>query len=344
MKLIMARRIDPRSGWQAELYKEDEPRSVQLEIRDDGTLHTRWGPVAESRIEGQQVYLTERSRTNGQTEDFIIPLTELERLQHAADWQRLADQRPTAYWRKLSREGYATLALRPDPAGQMRGDYNLLTIYQCVHWFDDGSCFTTWDEFVSGESNEGAFDQASVWSQQVEQGELHPLARLSFVDVDLAVGMTVRILDGGLNNHSVRLGDKERNLRGKEAVIVEVWQRGQSHYQDPHTGQWKSDGEWYVECEGERPRYSLQGRKEISASYYILSELDASLYTEGQVLHEQQYHVADRYALHQRLAHLAEPADHSTIQFKSAADLATWLPYYRILPNKAGPPRIVHHQ
>jgi hypothetical protein len=125
--------------------------------------------------------------------------------------------------------------------------------------------------------------------------------------------------------------DEPRSLTGKEAVIVEEWQRGRSRYQDPHTGQWKSDGEWYVECEGERLRYSLQGRKQISASYYTLSELDASLYTEGQVLYDQRYHVADRYELRKHLVHLEKQAGHSTIQFKSAADLAAWLPYYRIL-------------
>lgn len=333
MKLIMARRIDPRSGWQAELYK-DEPRSVQLEIRDNGELHTRWGPVIEQRIEGSKCYMTERSRTNGRAEDFIIPLAEWERLQAAADWQRLADQRPTAYWRKLSREGYATLALRPDPAGQLRGDYNLLTMYQCVHWFDDSSCLTNFKEFVSGEGNEGAFDQASTWSQQVEHGELLPLARLQFVGVPLAVGMTVRIVDGGLNNRPVKLGDQPRNLTGKEAVVVEEWQRGRSWDVDARTGEWKPDGgHWYVECEGERLNFSLKGGQEISASYYVLAEKDTSpnLDTQGQVVREQQYHVADHYALHQRLDHLAQQADHSIIQFPSAADLAAWLPTYRVI-------------
>ncbi|HYU76840.1 MAG TPA: hypothetical protein VEL31_29585 [Ktedonobacteraceae bacterium] len=126
MQLIMARRIDPRTGWEAKHYK-DEPRTIQLMIRDNGELHTRWGPVIAQRVEGQEVHMRERSSSNLREEDFVIPLAELERLQRAPDWPRLPDARPTAYWRKLFRERYATLALYPDPAGQLRGDYNLLT-------------------------------------------------------------------------------------------------------------------------------------------------------------------------------------------------------------------------
>jgi hypothetical protein len=338
MKRIIARRLDPRVGYEAQLYK-NEPRSIQMEIRDDGELYTRWGPVIEHRIEGQEVHMRSRSTANQREEDFIIPLAELERLQRAAYWQRLPDERPTAYWRKLSREGYATLALRPDPAGKFRGDYNLLTIYQCIHWFDDRRCFTSAEEFFSGEGSEQAFDQASIWSQQVEAGELRPLARIQFVDVPLAVGMTVKILDGGLNNKPVRLGDQPRSLRGKEGVIVEEWERGRTWGMDAN-GQWRDDGgHWYIECEGERLRYSMRGDqgmsggKEISASYFILSDLDTSpnLDRQGQVIHEQQYNEADRYELSKHLDHLAKHAGYSTIHFVNDASLLALLPNYRII-------------
>lgn len=339
MKRIIARRLDPWVGYAAQLHK-NEPRSIQLQITDDGQLYTRWGPVIESRVEGQEVHMRTRSINNQREEDFVIPLAELERLQQAADWQRLPEEKPHAYWRKLSREGYATLALRADPAGQLRGDYNLLTIYQAVHWFDDGSCFTTAEEFFSGEGNEGAFDQASIWSQQVEQGELRPLARLTFVDVPLTVGTVVKILDGGWNNKPLKLGDKERDLRGKEAIIVEEKKRARSWGVDPITGQWKDDGgHWYVECEGERLRYDMrggqdiEGGKQISASYFILSDLDASsnLDTQGQVIREQQYNEADKYELSKHLDHLAKHAWHNTIRFTDAASLRAWLPNYRII-------------
>ena len=333
MRLIMARRLDPRSVWEAQSYG-NEPRTIQLEISDSGEMHTRWGPVGKSRVAGQKVYMTQRSRTTDRTEDFIIPLAELERLQSAPDWQHLPDVRPTAYWRRLSREGYAQLSLRPDPQGQLRGDYILLTIYQCMHWFDDGSCFTTWAEFVSGEGNEGAFDQASTWSQQVERGELLPLARLQFVDVPLAVGTPVRIIDGGWNNKPPRIDDKPRNWSGKEAVIVEAGRQG-GYYQVPGTQEWRTAGEWYVECEGERLKFSLHSPNEISASYYTLTELNAnpnaSLDEIGQATSSQQYHVADHYALRQRLEYLGKQAGHATLAFQSAADLLAWLPTYRVI-------------
>ena len=108
MRLIMARRLDPRSVWEAQSYG-NEPRTIQLEISDSGEMHTRWGPVVKSRVEGQKVYMTQRSRTTDRTEDFIIPLAELERLQSAPDWQPLPDVRPHAYWRRLTLEGYAPL-------------------------------------------------------------------------------------------------------------------------------------------------------------------------------------------------------------------------------------------
>jgi hypothetical protein len=321
----MARRTDPWTGYEA--YRKNEPRFVQLSVGSDGSLHTRWGPVIKQRVEGDTIHMTERSSTNNRIEHFTIPVSELERLQAAADWQQLQMPGPWAYWRPLP-EGYATLAHRPDPQGNLRGDYILLTIYQAIHWLPDGSLITTLKEFASGEGNEGAFDEASTWSQQVERGELHPLARLRYVDVELAVGMTVKILDPGLNHLTRQVNGQPRKLIGKEATIVEEWQRGRSYRPAPLTGQWKPDsGHWYVEVEGERLNFSLQGDKEISGSYYVLSELDAS----GQVIQEKQYHVADRIDLYKRLDHLATEARHGTIHFPSAVDLWAWHPYYRVI-------------